>query len=309
LDLLRLNLYQLVVFYHVASEKSMTSAAEKLCLTQPAISLHIKSLEESVRMKLIEINRKKLSLTSNGEVLYHFCAQIYNQAMAAQRFVDLMTTNNLNVGVSPIFVSAIARTVQVLSNKVGSSSKVQLHFDGTAALIKGVIDSRLDLAVVPLFDTLTDDLNHVRLSEGKDLFFYASPTHPIFQKKQVEWQDFSNLTIVMGYDSPFLKKMILDKLVGEGIQILPRFNLAANNLECCKKMIQGGEGIGFALIEDISNEIKTGSIKTFALPEYFRIRIDAVFNKNFITSPLIRQFIECAKTTFIEDGDVHPFIN
>ena len=47
------------------------------------------------------IKRKKLTLTANGEVLYHYCSQIYNQAMAAQRFVDLMTSDSITVGVKP----------------------------------------------------------------------------------------------------------------------------------------------------------------------------------------------------------------
>jgi LysR family transcriptional regulator, transcriptional activator of the cysJI operon len=301
LEPLKLNLYQLLVFYHVANEKSMTLAAERLCLTQPTVSIHIKSLEESTRMKLIEIQRKKLRLTASGEVLFHYCTQIYNQAMAAQRFVDLMTTDSLNVGVSPIFVSAIARTVHAMSGRIGPSFKVQLIFGPAASLIKDVVDSRLDLAIVPGVDFEKDGLNHVRLSEGEKLCFFASPDHPVFQKKQLGWQDFGQLEFVMGHDADLIKKMIVDKLAGEGIQATPRINLTANNLECCKKLVKDGESISFSLIEDIQDEIKAGSLKTLSLPEDFHIKIDAVFNKKFMASPLIQQFIDCAKTAFLKD--------
>jgi LysR family transcriptional regulator, transcriptional activator of the cysJI operon len=301
LEPLKLNLYQLLVFFHVANEKSMTLAAERLCLTQPTVSIHIKSLEESARMKLIEIKRKKLTLTPNGEVLYHYCTQIYNHAMAAQRFVDLMTTDSLNVGVSPIFVSAIACTVHAMYGKIGPSFKVQLIFGPAASLIKDVIDSRLDLAIVPSLDSEKDGLNHVRLSDGEKLFFFASPDNPAFQKMEIEWQDFGQLEFVMGHDAHLIKKMIIDKLAAEGIQTPPRINLTANNLECCKKLVKDGESISFSLIEDIQDEIKAGSLKTLLLPEDFHIKIDAVFNKEFMTSPLIQQFIDCARTAFLRD--------
>lgn len=301
MEQLKLNLYQLLVFFHVANEKSITLAADSLCLTQPTVSFHIKSLEESTRMKLIEIKRKKLTLTPNGEVLYHYCTQIYNHAMAAQRFVDLMTTDSINVGVSPIFVSAIARTVHAMSSKIGPSFKVQLIFGPAASLIKDVIDSRLDLAIIPSVNSEGDDLNHVRISEREKLFFFASPDHPAFQKKQIDWQDFCHFKFVMGHDAHLIKKMIIDRLADEGIHTPPRINLTANNLECCKKLVKDGESISFSLIEDINDEIKAGSVKTLSLPEDFRIKIDAVFNKTNIASPLIQQFIDYARTAFLRD--------
>ncbi len=301
MELLKLNLYQLLVFFHVANEKSITLAAEKLCLTQPTVSIHIKSLEESTHMKLIEIKRKKLTLTANGEVLYHYCMQIYNHAMAAQRFVDLMTTDSISVGVSPIFVSAIARTVHAMSSRIGPSFKVQLIFGPAASLIQDVMDSRLDLAIIPSVDSEKDDLNHVRISDGEKLFFFASPDHLAFQKKQIEWQDFCHFKFVMGHDAHLIKKMIIDKLAAEGIHTPPQINLTANNLECCKKLAKDGESISFSLIEDINDEIRAGSLKTLSLPEDFRIKIDAVFNQIFAASPLIQQFINCAKSAFQRD--------
>lgn len=302
METLKLNLYQLLVFYHVADEKSMTLAAEKLCLTQPTVSIHVKSLEESTRMKLIEIKRKKLMLTPNGEVLYQYCKQIYNHAMAAQRFVDLMTTESLNVGVSPIFISAIARTVHAVTGKVSPSFKVQLIFGPAASLIRDVADSRLDLAFVPSIDSEKDSLHHVRLSEGEKLLFFASPDHLAFQKQRIEWQDFGQFEFVMGHDADLIKKMIVDKLADEGIHTPPRINLTANNLECCKKLVKDGESISFALMEDIQDEIKAGNLKTLSLPEDFYIKIDAVFNKDFMASSLIQQFIECARTAFLRDA-------
>src|SRR3990170_1024405 len=98
---LKLNVNQLLIYYCVAKEKNMTSAANELSLTEPTINYHIKSLEEACRMKLINTRKKRVTLTSNGEVLYDYCKQIYNQAMATQRFVDLTSKDSINVGVSP----------------------------------------------------------------------------------------------------------------------------------------------------------------------------------------------------------------
>ena len=188
-----------------------------------------------------------------------------------------------------------------MSSRIGPSFKVQLIFGPAASLIKDVTDSRLDLAIVPSVDSEKDELNHIRLSDGEKLFFFASPVNPAFQKKRIEWQDFGHFKFVMGHDADLIKKMIIDKLAVEGINTPPQINLTANNLECCKKLVKDGDSIGFSLIEDIDDEIKAGSLKTLLLPEDFRIKIDAVFNKVFITSPLIQQFIDCSKTAFLRN--------
>jgi len=51
----KLDVYNLVVFYLVVNEKSLTAAAEKLFLSQPTVTYHIKSLEKSVGTKLLDI--------------------------------------------------------------------------------------------------------------------------------------------------------------------------------------------------------------------------------------------------------------
>jgi len=62
----RLDLHSLIVFYFVANEESITAAAEKLCLTQPTVTYHIRSLERNVGLKLLDIRRQKVSLTQAG---------------------------------------------------------------------------------------------------------------------------------------------------------------------------------------------------------------------------------------------------
>ena len=249
-------------------------------------------------MKLIDTRKKRVTLTSNGEVLYDYCKQIYNQAMATQRFVDLTSKDSINVGVSPGFIFVITSIIHMMSSRMGPSFKVQLDFSGRDALIKDVIDSKLDLAIVPDLDSPNDELSHVRLSEGEKLIFFASPNHPVFQKTQIEWQDICHFTLIMGNDADFIRQKIIDKLIKEGIHTPLKIYMTPNNLEVCKKLARDGEGIGTALIEDIEDEIKAGSLKILSLPEDFHITVDAVFNKSFITSPLIRQFIDCAKTEF-----------
>ncbi|BBO84346.1 LysR family transcriptional regulator [Desulfosarcina ovata] len=57
----QINLYQLISFYTVAKEGSFSAASKKLCVTQPAVTMQIKSLEKFYDLKLVNVKKKKLA--------------------------------------------------------------------------------------------------------------------------------------------------------------------------------------------------------------------------------------------------------
>ncbi|OEY94070.1 LysR family transcriptional regulator [Acinetobacter proteolyticus] len=75
----RLSLNSLKFFYYVARYESVTLAAEKLFVTQSAVSKQLKNLEESLGLLLFVREARKLTLTSEGEVLFDCCQQVFQQ--------------------------------------------------------------------------------------------------------------------------------------------------------------------------------------------------------------------------------------
>ncbi|WP_151742878.1 MULTISPECIES: LysR family transcriptional regulator [unclassified Acinetobacter] len=75
----RLSLNSLKFFYYVARYESVTIAAEKLFVTQSAVSKQLKSLEQVLGLVLFVREARKLSLTSEGEVLFECCQQVFQQ--------------------------------------------------------------------------------------------------------------------------------------------------------------------------------------------------------------------------------------
>ncbi|MCH7336603.1 LysR family transcriptional regulator [Acinetobacter sp. NIPH 2699] len=73
----RLSLNSLKFFYYVARYESMTIAAEKLFVTQGAVSKQLKNLEDSLGFSLFVREARKLRLTREGEVLFDCCQQVF----------------------------------------------------------------------------------------------------------------------------------------------------------------------------------------------------------------------------------------
>ena len=70
-----LNLYKLEIFAIVVQTGSFSAAADRLLLTQPAISQHIQDLEASLGARLFERGRRGVSLTPARETLHTYTRQ------------------------------------------------------------------------------------------------------------------------------------------------------------------------------------------------------------------------------------------
>ena len=58
------------IFYHVALNQSISKAADKLLISQPAVSYQIKVLEEQLGITLFVRTKKGVTLTDEGKILY-----------------------------------------------------------------------------------------------------------------------------------------------------------------------------------------------------------------------------------------------
>jgi DNA-binding transcriptional LysR family regulator len=106
---LRMELYQLRTFLAVAEEGHLTRAAEKLFTSQPAVSTHIRALEDELGVQLFERSPKGMSLTPNGTALMEHARRIVD---AARNFK--MQAESLRQDVSGELVLGLNNTPDIL---------------------------------------------------------------------------------------------------------------------------------------------------------------------------------------------------
>jgi len=99
-----LNLHQLQIFHTAAESSTLTEAAEKLYLTQPAVSQQIRNLETHLGTRLFERSRRGIELTPAGRELFTYTLQILR--LVAQAEASLTNINNIKearavVGATP----------------------------------------------------------------------------------------------------------------------------------------------------------------------------------------------------------------
>src|ERR1700758_3866367 len=91
-----LDNFRLVVFRKVADQLSFRKAAEDLYLTQPAVSLQIKALEEDLGVQLFDRTGKAIALTAAGRILLGYAEQSGELLLQAER--EIATLDGVNAG-------------------------------------------------------------------------------------------------------------------------------------------------------------------------------------------------------------------
>jgi len=102
MSVLNLDTHQLMVFYYVVTQESISIAAEQLGLTQPTVSYHLKALEQYAGVKLFNIKKQRVVLTRAGQGLYQFTEEIWTQLKNIDTFFNSLKVKPIAIGVTPL---------------------------------------------------------------------------------------------------------------------------------------------------------------------------------------------------------------
>lgn len=157
-----LNYHHLYYFKHVADLGSIAKASEVLNVGQPAISMQIKSLEESLGRNLFERRNKKLLLNENGQIVYNYASQIFNLGAELLTTLDDRALNHVKIQIG-IQSSVPKNLISKLTSYIYEHfNAVVSILNGTAEeVILGVINHKLDIAI----------LNHRPVVQDRSIVF------------------------------------------------------------------------------------------------------------------------------------------
>ena len=142
--------FRIDTFLCVCKEMNFTHAADKLNITQPAVSQHIKYLEKEYKTKLFIQDGKKLYLTDSGKLLYRKMNQIKNDEGKLKIFLKDSDHENskLTFGVTmTIGEYAISAPISKYL-KLYPESNIEIHFGNTKELLNDLHEGIIDFALV-----------------------------------------------------------------------------------------------------------------------------------------------------------------
>jgi len=143
--------FRLKVFYTVAQRLSFTKAATELYITQPAVTRHIKELEQQLNAQLFVRNGNSIVLTTAGKILVQYAEKIF------QTYTDLETelaqlnnleSGTLHIGASTTVAQTILPRILALFKKTYPAVNFTFIQGNTDMITQMVLAEKVDIAIV-----------------------------------------------------------------------------------------------------------------------------------------------------------------
>ncbi len=264
--MLHLTLRQLQVFEAVARNLSFSKAARELHLSQPAVSMQVKLLEESVGLPLFEQLGKKIFMTEAGREMFHYSKTIAEQLHEAEAVFTQM--KGLDKGELRIAVASTANyfATQLLAHFCQAHPDIVVHLDvsNRAELLAQMEQNSLDLAVMG-----QPPEGHDLVAESfmeNPLVVIAPPTHPLMGQAQIPASRLASETMIAREAGSGTRSA--SERYFQQHHIKPRTGLVMNTNEAIKQAVQAGMGLAVVSLHTVALELQTQRLITLDIVDF-----------------------------------------
>jgi DNA-binding transcriptional LysR family regulator len=266
---MNITLRQLKVFEQVAMRLSFTRAAEDLYLTQPAVSMLVKQLEEAVGLPLFERLGKRVYLTRAGEELHQLSRSISRRLDEAEQLVEeLKGTNGGRLAV------AVASTVHYFAIRLLAAfckryPKIKVNFKVTnrKGLLQLLENNEVD---VVLMGQPPDDMDLVSEAFMENPLIVIAPAgHPLLGRRRIPLDELREENFLMREQGSGTRIAVERFLAAHGQEFL-QCGMEMNSNGAIKQGVEVGLGLGIVSLHTVDRELADGRVQVLDV-EHFPI--------------------------------------
>lgn len=232
----------LTAFLAVAESGSFSTAAERLFLTQPAVSKRIAQLEQQLGTRLFDRVGRRIRLTEAGEALLPRARQVLLDLEDMSRAISNLTgtvSGTLRIGTSHhIGLHRLPPVLRRFSREY-PDVKLDIHFIDSEEAWEAVLHGDLEMGVVTL-PPQPDPRLHSQAVWQDPLVFMAAPEHPLARLDRVTLETLTGYSAILPSPVTFTRR-IVESLFEEQALTL-NISMSTNYLETIHMMVSIGLG-------------------------------------------------------------------
>lgn len=256
-----MNLQQLSTFCKVISEGSMTAAADKLFLTQPAVSQQIRALEEELGVPLLVRGVRQVKPSMQGQLLYEYAKKILHltqQAEVAIHTISQELSGELKIGTTNAFGLHLISPVVGMFLKHNTKLTLKLVYGSAEQIISEMKKGTIDMTILPdlkkEFDFDSEKYDEKFLFA--DEMWLAGSAKDASLPEKISIKEINGRPVVVDSSTyPNFRAMLDQKLEANKITCKPVFE--SDNVGTLKRVIESGVGWGFVPAHSIKKQVKT----------------------------------------------------
>lgn len=289
--MLHLTLRQLKVFESVARHLSYSRAADELHLTQPAVSMQTKQLEDNIGLPLLEQLGKRIYLTEAGRELYQYSRSIAQQLSDMEVALDElkgMERGKLNISVvttanyfAPHLLAKFCQRYRGVT--------VSLNVSNREAVLKQLADNLIDLAIMGQ-PPENLDIDSESFMENP-LVVVAPSDHPLCKERFIPVKRLAREIFLVREPGSGTRSAMERFFAAHKIAI--NKGMETDTTEAIKQAVQAGMGLGIMSLHTVELELETNRLKILNVQGFPIVRYWYVVNrKNKRLSSVVNAFRE-----------------
>ena len=239
--------FRLVVFRKVAEQLSFRKAAEELYLTQPAVSLQIKALEEGMGIQLIDRTGSGILLTEAGRILLDYCDQVRRLSMQAELHIAALDggqTGQLALGASTTIAQYVLPSLLGEFHRDHPRVQPTLISGNTEKIVKAVRSHDISLGLIEGPSRSREVKVEPFLED--ELVLIASVSHEFAERDSISVAELAATSLLMREHGSGTRHVIETALERLGVKRKSlRIMMELDSTEAIKSSVDARLGIGF----------------------------------------------------------------
>lgn len=290
---MRLSLHKLEVFVAVAEEGRISSTAERLYMTQAAVSQHIHDLETSLGVRLFERHSQGVRLSPAGQRLMEYAQKILWWALAAESEltqVENLREGEVKLGVTPGAAAHLLIEWLLAFRERFPHLKATVYTEITTMLVNHLLKRQLDLALVE-GEVKPEPHLHVAELDDTHLVVAVSASHP--------WAGRATISIYELAQQPFLVRQRGSHTHEWVLGLFSRFGLTPhivaefNDPHALRQAVIHGLGVSLLPACLVRDDEQRGRLHLMTLEEAPDLRraLKVVWRTDWPPGPVARAFL------------------
>ncbi|WP_350357543.1 LysR substrate-binding domain-containing protein [Paraburkholderia fungorum] len=288
-----MNFTHLLAFFEVARAGSVSAGAEKLRVSQPAVTREIKELEDRLGVTLFDRLPRGVALTQAGAALQAYAERIFALSAAAE--VELkelagLSAGHLSIGASAtVGVYLVPETVAAFSSLFPKVS-VDLTVTNTEQVEQGLQEHRFSLGFI---EGLYDNTVFEARKTGEDeIVAVAAADHPLLRRK-VSAHELASGMVILRESGSGTRAAVEQAYQAQGLTMEPL--MSVSNTEAIKRMLMSHRSIAYVSSLSVKDEIRRGDLAALHVKDlHIKRALHMVWLKGRSLSPSTHAFFDLA---------------
>ena len=240
---------------------SFTKASNALCLTQPAVSQHVKSLEEELGIKIFDRNQKNTRPTREGEIAIKFFRRLLSISdnMVQALNEEKAKISSLTIGITHTVESTAVMEVLADYALIQRDMSVKVVSDTSEKLYRKLRNDEIDFIIM---EGRMEGRDLVHTTMGTDsIVLITAPQHRLASGDMVTLEELKKENLILRRPNSNTRQ-IFEQFLRERNQGIEKFNviMEVDNVASIKDLVRRGYGVSVLSKSACADELSKGKL-------------------------------------------------